>query len=120
VTIRGGSYALQMYIGTDPIKVGKMPFTVGRVPEGPAIDKDAEPDLGILDPEPHRLSPAHFILFEDHKRIFVRDCNSELGTVVNDRNLGRDFPIDQIALTPGENTIIAGGDGSPYKFLIEV
>jgi len=120
VTIRGGSYALQMYIGTDPIKVGKMPFTVGRVPEGPAVDQDAEPDLGIVDPEPHRLSPAHFILFEDHKRIFVRDCNSDLGTVVNDRNLGRDFPIDQIALTPGENTIIAGGDGSPYKFLIEV
>lgn len=120
VTIRGGSYALQMYIGTDPIKVGKMPFTVGRVPEGPATDEDGEPDLGILDPKPHRLSPSHFILFEDHKRIFVRDCNSELGTVVNDRNLGRDFPIDQIALKPGENTIIAGGDGSPYKFLIEV
>ncbi len=120
VTIRGGSYALQMYIGTDPIKVGKMPFTVGRVPEKPSPDDGAEPDLGILDPKPHRLSPAHFILFEDHKRIFVRDCNSELGTVVNDRNLGRDFPIDQIALKPGENTIIAGGDGSPYKFLIDV
>lgn len=120
VTIRGGSYALQMYIGTDPIKVGKMPFTVGRVPEKPSANEAAEPDLGIVDPEPHRLSPAHFILFEDHKRIFVRDCNSELGTVVNDRNLGRDFPIDQIALKPGENTIIAGGDGSPYKFLIDV
>lgn len=120
VTIRGGSYALQMYIGTDPIKVGKMPFTVGRVPEKPNADDGTEPDLGILDPKPHRLSPAHFILFEDHKRIFVRDCNSELGTVVNDRNLGRDFPIDQIALKPGENTIIAGGDGSPYKFLIDV
>ncbi len=120
VTIRGGSYALQMYIGTDPIKVGKMPFTVGRVEKAPAPDDDAEPDLGILDPEPHRLSPAHFILFEDHKRIFVRDCNSELGTVVNDRNLGRDFPIDQIALKPGKNTVIAGGDGSPYKFLIEI
>ena len=120
VTIRGGSYALQLYIGTDPIAVEKMPYSVGRVAESKQDTVGPEPDLGILDPEPYRLSPTHFMLFADHNKVFVRDCNSELGTIVNDRSLGRDFPIDQMVLTPGENVVVAGGDGSPYKFLIDV
>ncbi|MEM9683457.1 MAG: cyclic nucleotide-binding domain-containing protein [Pseudomonadota bacterium] len=120
VAIRGGTYALKLYIGTAPIDVPKMPYTVGRVPEKRQEDSSPEPDLGILDPSPYRLSPAHFVLFEDYGKIFIRDCNSEYGTVVNDRNLGRDFAVDQVALRAGENTVIAGGDGSPYKFLIDV
>lgn len=120
VTIRGGSYALQLYIGADPIAVEKMPYSVGRVGESKRGAIGLEPDLGILDPEPFRLSPMHFMLFEDHDKVFVRDCDSELGTIVNGRSLGRDFPLDQTMLTPGENTVVAGGDGSPYKFLIDV
>jgi hypothetical protein len=120
IAIRGGSYALKLYIGTDPIAVPKMPYSIGRVGKAPARDGIPEPDLGILDPEPYRLSPLHFVLFEDTGKIFIRDCNSELGTVVNERHLGRDFAFDQMALRAGENTVVAGGDGSPYKFLIDV
>lgn len=117
--IRGGTFALQMFIGTDPLTVDKMPYTIGRVGDD-AAGGAVEPDLGILDPQPYRLSPTHFTLFQDYRKIFLRDCNSELGTVVNGRTLGRDFPVDQVALDPGENVVIAGGAGSPYKFLIEV
>ena len=120
VAIRGGTYALKLYIGTDPIAVSKMPYSVGRVGKSPSVGGVLEPDLGILDPEPYRLSPLHFVLFEDSGKIFIRDCNSELGTIVNDRHLGRDFAIDQAALRAGENVVVAGGDGSPYKFLIDL
>lgn len=60
------------------------------------------------------------MLFEEYGNVFIRDCNSEYGTIVNERNLGRDFAVDQVALKPGENVVVAGGDGSPYKFLIDV
>jgi CRP/FNR family transcriptional regulator, cyclic AMP receptor protein len=120
IAIRGGSYALQLYIGTAPVAVPKMPYSIGRVGKTPAKAGLPEPDLGILDPEPYRLSPLHFVLFEDTGKIFIRDCNSELGTIVNNRHLGRDFAIDQVALRAGENVVVAGGDGSPYKFLIDV
>jgi hypothetical protein len=120
VAIRGGTYALKLFIGTEPIAVPKMPYIVGRVQKSRSESVAPEPDLGIPDPTPYRLSPAQFVLFEDYNKIFIRDCNSEYGTVVNDRHLGRDFAIDQAALRPGENVVIAGGDGSPYKFLIDV
>jgi len=120
IAIRGGSYALQLYIGTSPVPVPKMPYSVGRVGKTPPGEGLPAPDLGIVDPEPFRLSPMHFVLFEDTGKIFIRDCNSELGTIVNNRHLGRDFAVDQVALRQGENVVVAGGDGSPYKFLIDV
>jgi hypothetical protein len=120
VSIRGGTNALKLFIGADPIVVPKMPYTIGRVEKARTGDSTSEPDLGIVDPVPYRLSPRHFVLFEDYNKIFIRDCNSEFGTVVNDRNLGRDFAVDQVALRSGENVVVAGGDGSPYRFLIDV
>lgn len=120
VAIRGGSNALKLYIGVEPISVPKMPYTIGRVEKTAADKSTREPDLGIVDPAPYRLSRSHFVLFEEYGRVFIRDCNSEYGTIVNDRSLGRDFAVDQVALKPGENVVVAGGDGSPYKFLIDV
>jgi hypothetical protein len=39
-----------------------------------------------------------------------------LGTLVNDRPLGRDFPVASAPLQKGENTVVAGGRGSPFTF----
>lgn len=120
ITIRGGTFALQMYVGTEPITVPVLPYTVGRIGDAAVDGEEAGPNLGILDPEPYRLSPAHFTLYADEGRLQVRDCNSELGTIVNGQSLGRDFPMDHVVLNAGENVVVAGGDGSPYKFLIDV
>jgi CRP/FNR family transcriptional regulator, cyclic AMP receptor protein len=48
----------------------------------------------------------------------VRDLNSTLGTIVNGQPLGRDFPIDSAPLRQGENSVVAGGDGSPFAFVV--
>jgi CRP/FNR family transcriptional regulator, cyclic AMP receptor protein len=48
----------------------------------------------------------------------VRDLNSELGTIVNEIPLGRDFAQDRTPLQHGENAVIAGGRGSPYAFAV--
>ena len=68
------------------------------------------------DDEPHRLSRAHFSLIRDDRDILVRDLNSTLGTIVNGRPLGRDFPVDSAPLRKGDNSVVAGGDGSPFAF----
>ena len=120
IIIRGGTFALQMYVGTDPITVPTLPYTIGRIGDGADEREGVGPNLGILDPEPYRLSRAHFTLYAEDGRVQVRDCNSELGTIVNGQNLGRDFSLDHVPLKSGENVVVAGGDGSPYKFLIDI
>ena len=50
----------------------------------------------------------------------VRDLCSGLGTIVNGRSIGRDFPTDVADLASGGNEVIAGGRDSPYRFSITV
>ena len=50
----------------------------------------------------------------------MRDLGSTLGTIVNDRSIGRDFSLDSAPLRRGENTIVAGGRGSPFVFAVTV
>ena len=76
------------------------------------------PDLAIPEPAPYRLSRAHFSLIAEDGGVVVRDLESTLGTLVNDRSIGRDFPLDSVPLHQGENTIVAGGRGSPFVFSV--
>ena len=48
----------------------------------------------IPEPQPYRLSRAHFSLMTQDGQIVVRDLGSTLGTIVNDQPLGRDRPSD--------------------------
>ena len=118
VSLRGESLALKFVIGKEPIAITTFPYSVGRYrdPERePGADKA---DLLIEDPEPYRLSPVHFMLVEEQGAIVVKDCYTELGTIVNGRSLGRDFSSESTALGPGDNEIIAGGERSPYHFVV--
>ena len=105
-------------IGAAPLPIVKLPFTVGRQPGGHELPSAIAPDLAIREPAPHRLSRAHFSLIVRDGEVVVRDLNSSLGTVVNDRPLGRSFPRDSAPLHKGENTLIAGGKGSPFVFTL--
>ena len=120
MVLKAASYALQFYIGTDPIVVSRLPYSVGRYREAGEDPSSADPDLLIDDPVPYRLSPIHFVLEDDDGSLCVRDCYTELGTIVNGRSLGRDFPTETMTLEVGENEIIAGGESSPYRFIIKV
>ena len=102
--------------GSGPIV--HLPFTVGRQPGGRELPSAIAPDLAIREPAPHRLSRAHFSLIVRDGEVLVRDLNSWLGTIVNDRPLGRSFPRDSAPLHKGENTLIAGGKGSPFVFTL--
>ena len=82
---------------------GRPPAEEGQAP--PVIT----PDLAIPEPAPYRLSRAHFSLIAEDGGVVARDLGSTLGTIVNNRSIGRDFPLDSVPLHQGENTIVAGG-----------
>jgi CRP-like cAMP-binding protein len=118
VSLRAESLALKFVIGNEAIAITTFPYSVGRYSDpGGEPGQDAA-DLLIEDPEPYRLSPVHFRLLEEHGAIVVKDSYTELGTIVNGKSLGQDFPIESVALDPGDNEIIAGGERSPYHFVV--
>ncbi len=52
--------------------------------------------------------------------VIVRDLGSMLGTQVNKNFLGADFSSDFTTLDIGENTILAGGSDTPFKFHVVI
>jgi hypothetical protein len=110
------TYAAKFYIGTEPISIPSLPFTVGRARGPNEAGSGTKPDLEVPEPEPFRLSRRHFsVVVEDHD-VLIRDLSSELGTIVNDVPLGRDFGQDTTPLHRGLNRVVAGGAGSPFEF----
>jgi CRP/FNR family transcriptional regulator, cyclic AMP receptor protein len=118
IVLAAGTKRLRAVIGGDPIAIDRLPFTVGRRPEEGQAAPLIAPDLAIPEPAPYRLSRAHFSLIAEGGEVVVRDLGSTLGTIVNNRSIGRDFPLDSVPLRPGENTIVAGGTGSPFVFAV--
>ena len=104
----------QFFVGADLIPITRLPFTVGREPQEDEAAAFITPDLAIPEPAPFRLSRAHFSLIARGGEVVVRDLNSTLGTIVNERPLGRDFPVDSAPLQKGPNILVAGGKGSPF------
>jgi hypothetical protein len=117
-TLAATTATARSFVGAEPIPIVQLPFTVGRQRDPHEPPAALAPDLAIREPAPHRLSRAHFSLFVRDGAVMVRDLNSSLGTSVNERALGRNFAFDSASLHKGENTLIAGGKGSPFVFRI--
>jgi hypothetical protein len=120
LTLTGSTYAAKFLVGPEPIRIPHLPFTIGRQHDQHEPPSVITPDLAIPEDAPHRLSRAHFMLIRDRDDILVRDLNSTLGTIVNGQPLGRDFPVDSAPLRRGENSLVAGGDGSPFAFVVNL
>jgi CRP/FNR family cyclic AMP-dependent transcriptional regulator len=118
IMLAATTYGAQFFVGADPIRIAHLPFTVGRQPGEHETAATIAPDLSIPEQAPYRLSRAHFRLVARGGQVLVHDLNSTLGTVVNGRPLGRDFPEDSAPLRKGENTLIAGGKGSAFAFAV--
>jgi CRP/FNR family transcriptional regulator, cyclic AMP receptor protein len=118
ITLLASTRVARSFVGSNPIAIERLPFTVGRQPNEEESAPLVTPDLTIPEPGPYRLSRAHFSLIAHGGGVVVRDLHSTLGTVVNDRPLGRDFPHDSAPLHRGDNVIVAGGKGSPFTFTV--
>jgi CRP-like cAMP-binding protein len=112
------TYAAKFYIGEAPISITNLPFTVGRALGRHESAPGVRPDLEVPEPEPFRLSRRHFALLAEDHDVLIRDLSSELGTIVNEVPLGRDFGQDAVLLHRGANRVVAGGAGSPFEFAV--
>jgi CRP-like cAMP-binding protein len=116
--LTAATYAAKFYVGVAPIPIRQLPFTVGRQAEPDQTVGAAPVDLAIQEPEPYRLSPAHFALLLDDNALVVRDLGSELGTIVDGQPLGLNFHADTRLVRAGETRIVAGGHDSPFAFVL--
>jgi hypothetical protein len=120
LTIKAGTPGLAALIGPAPQPVQALPCLVGRglgeQERGLAIPLD----LTVPETPPYRLAHAHFIILVEHDTPVVRDLATPLGTIVNGRNIGREFAADVEPLKPGDNEVIAGGADSPHRFTVTV
>ena len=120
IEITAITFAAKFYVGEAPIRIPALPFTVGRALGRDEPGTDAQPDLEVPEPEPYRLSRRHFSLLAEDHEVLIRDLGSDLGTIVNEVPLGRDFGQDAVLLHRGRNRVIAGGAGSPFEFAVAV
>jgi CRP/FNR family cyclic AMP-dependent transcriptional regulator len=99
------------------LRLGDLPFVVGRGPVAWEGLPPLQPDLKLDDTVPFRLSRNHFMIEKRDGNYYVRDLCSTLGTIVNGEPIG-DFRGDDAALRAGENEVIAGGVNSPFVFSV--
>jgi CRP-like cAMP-binding protein len=120
ISISADSDFLAELIGKVPIRISRLPYLVGRTPAKRETSPSQRPDLLVEDEEPFRLSRQHFAIARNGNRVLVSDVGSALGTIVNGQPIGRHFMRDSAPLHRGENHILAGGEGSPFKFRVSV
>jgi FHA domain len=100
------------------LRLGHLPFVVGRGPVAGERLPPLRPDLKLDDTVPFRLSRNHFMIEKRDGNYYVRDLRSTLGTIVNGGPIGDYFRGDDAALRAGENEVIAGGVDSPFVFSV--
>ena len=100
------------------LRLGDLPFVVGRGPIAQEGLPPLRPDLKLDDTVPFRLSRNHFMIEKRDGNYYVRDLCSTLGTIVNGEPIGDHFRADDAALRAGDNEVIAGGVDSPFVFSV--
>ena len=103
-----------------PIRVGDLPFVVGRGPVAGEEPPPLRPHLTLEDIAPFRLSRNHFVVEKCGGGYHVRDLCSTLGTIVNGEPIGDHFRGDDALLRAGGNEVIAGGVDSLFVFSVFV
>lgn len=119
VTLYPAGKASAKFVEENGIVLSKFPFRVGR-----KSSRQADPfevnDLSLLDSRPFNVSRNHFSIEEEADGIFVHDRGSYLGTIVNGKSIGGHHVEARIALRSGDNDLIVGTQGSPFKFRINI
>jgi len=97
------------------------PFRIGRQAD-PALSapQGASNEMNISDTPPYRVSRHHCAIEVVDGACFVRDCNSQLGTIVNGLTIGESARSMEARLKPGLNYLVLGDAESPYRFKVEL
>ena len=107
-------------IGSDGLFVRHLPFRVGALEGGSGMPFASDSELAMYTHEKFQLSHGHFVIDLRDDNLVVADLGSHLGTVVNGVRVSGFEHVSTAGLTYGENSVIAGGLDSPYRFVVQV
>ena len=100
------------------LKATRFPFRIGRrTDDGYQF---SPLDLPLQDQRPFVVGRSHCRIECKGGGYFVRDLGSLFGTIVNGVTIGSEHPSLTAALTPGENSITVGPEGSPHQYWIMI
>lgn len=111
---------LRALVGTDEVRVDRLPFRIGRAASGEGKDTYFDIDLALDDKRPFNLSRRHFSIELIDGSLIVRDCGSYHGTTLNGMILGGQDRPQTAPLLTGESELVAGKPDSPFRFRIIV
>jgi hypothetical protein len=102
-------------------RIPKFPFRIGRASEAHEPEPLDLNDMWLTDVNPFNVSRNHLAIeLSVDGEVMVADRGSHLGTLVNDKVLGKSSHVRHMALNRGSNTLIVGSRDSPYKFRVVV
>lgn len=100
------------------LRATRFPFRIGRrTGDGRQFNPM---DLPLQDQPPFIIARSHCRIECKGGGYAVRDLGSEFGTIVNGIAIGCEYPSLEVALTPGENSITVGPEGSPHQYWLMV
>ncbi len=122
ITLAGKNPHAQKMLGGSAIEITSFPFRVGRKgqSEKGSPSNVHKNDLNLDDPRPHRISRNHFQIEHHEHHFLIRDLGSRFGLLVNDHPIGATHRNKIQKLVKGENTLVVGGIGSQYRFIVTV
>lgn len=105
--------------GMRPMDVRYLPFQVGNRYGGETLPIASNhtcsiPARGTMD-----LAAPHFEIVRRDGRVGVRDLGTVNGTMVNGTTITRASVNAFVPLHRGDNEVIAGGPGSPFRFRVQ-
>ena len=95
-----------------------LPYRVGGLPQGAEANPLDWNNLFIPNADTTVISRNHFAIQKNDKGVMISDRGSRTGTIVNDVKIGAGAENFEAQLKFGENIVIAGGEGSPYRFSV--
>lgn len=109
-----GEYAMT------PVDVRHLPFQVGNRYGGETLPIASNHSCCIQARDAMDLAAPHFEILRRDGRIGVRDLGTTNGTMVNGAGSARALMNPFVPLRAGDNEVVAGRPGSPFRFRIHL
>lgn len=114
------SKSLANTYGMTPVDVRHLPFQVGNRYGGETLPIASNHTCSIPARGDTDLAAPHFEILRRDGRVGVRDLGTINGTFVNGTAMTRASLNAFVALRRGDNEVIAGRPGSPFRFRIQL
>jgi hypothetical protein len=120
LTLEATAKSAELLRGGHAVAITRFPFRIGRQSSGEHGGFVGRLDLALPDERPYSVSRGHCVIERKGDAIFIRDCGSRLGTIVNGTLLGAGAAELTARLQPGENQLILGSEESRQHYTLRL